>query len=634
MSVTTQEQEYKRLRSYLNPFIKGKNVDAILNALAEGCSSYLINNVAAVNDSLYVVTAQGEYLDQRLADYSIIRPPAIGLPDDLFRQIGIEVRNRKQVRDLINALLDVIFGDEFVRASNPARNFQPYNLTNGDTLIINFDESHTATITFTTNEFESIAAATAQEVSDAITKTLRNLGLSGTAIAKDDGNGPYVEILSDTIGPASSVTILGGSAQNQLKFDASIPAGGNGSTQWTVSIKNGGIVRFTWTGGANPQLGKVATDNYVNIFGGGFASSTNEGSYTITNSVGGAVGLSYFEVSNPFGTPGIVVQGSANSVLFYNPVRKTVASRTSYAAVYQTTGRVLQIFIPASTKIIRRSRIGSAHLHDPPRGVYTFNANAISGDQFAITSTNTLTAGADFPVGGTIQATILNMVAAIDLIPGIVAVPGIDTYGNNILSIFNDSLSVTLVIGYTGAANIVASGPLGDMTSLQPSQEGPYIYDLGQPFVVSDIGSTLTQDLDGSMSRVFTVKDSSKFTDGQGYLIFGYGTAEQEGPVPYIARPSNSTLLISPAYTIKTPHALGTDVALVAQKSPVVVSRDGTDYPFYITDSVSGRLYAQSLIQSVAATGISIVFVILYPGDKGLGKAGTQYSEISAIWGA
>ena len=32
------------------------------------------------------------------------------LADNLFQQIGIQVKNRKQVRDLINNLLEIIFG--------------------------------------------------------------------------------------------------------------------------------------------------------------------------------------------------------------------------------------------------------------------------------------------------------------------------------------------------------------------------------------------------------------------------------------------------------------------------------------------------------------------------------------------
>jgi len=538
MAITTPEEQYKRLRSYLNPAIKGKSVDAVLDALAVGNAAHLINNVRAVNDQLYIATASGRYLDERLADANISRPPAVGLSDEVFRQIGIEVKNRKQIRDLINNLLSAIFGDEFVRASSSARAFAPYNLQDGDTFLINFDEKTDAIITFNTGEFQNIAAASAQEVADAITKELRSAGLTGTAVAKDDGNGPYTQIFSDTIGPASSVTIKGGRAQNELLFDSTVAAGGNMSTQWTLSLQPGGNIRFTWTGGANPQLGKVTPNDYVNVFGGGFSASANEGSYTIIASRGGAVGVQYFEVFNPLGTTGIVVQGINDAVLFFRAVKKTLSSLLSYAAAYQTQSKVLQVFLPAATKVVRRDRRGSSHLHDP-----------------------------------------------------------------------------------------------SDPVSLLPNQEGPYAYDLTQPFTVSHIGTLLTQDLDGSVSRVVSVANASAFPDEQGNLILGYGTSHQEGPVPYIARPSSTTLLISPAYNVKKFHPNGTDVALVSQKTASDISSDGYDYPFYITDVVAGRIYAQDLIKSVAATGITIIFTVLYPSDIGLGKWGTQYSENPQIWG-
>lgn len=642
MPVTTQEQEYKRLRSYLNPYIRGKNVDAVLNALAAGSSSYLINNASAVNDQLYIVTASGVYLDQRLADYGIIRPSNVGLSDDIFSQIGIQVKNRKQIRDLINNILNIMFGDELTRASNNSTAFEPYNLADGDTLTINFDEAQTVTITFHTSQFQNIAAATAIEVADAITETLRSQGFGGTATTNNDGNGTYVELLSDTIGPASSVTVLGGRAQNQLRFAQLIAAGGDATTQWDVSLRPGGIVRFTWSGGSNPFIGEVSVGNYVNIYGGGFLNSGYEGNYTITNAVGGSVNSAYFEVENPLGpAPGLgfnpVTQGGSllhPTILFFNPVRKILSAMHSYAAVYQAQGRVLQIFLPAATRVIRRTRLGSAHLHYAPTEIFSFSSNPNLNDQFSITTVNTLVAGVDFPISADYLVTMTNMEAAVNAIPGLVAVVGVDEVTKkNILTVFQDSPSLTLTGTYTGTASITASGLIGDPISVQPNQPGPYMYDLTQPFTVSATGTTLTQDLDGTDPRVFTVKDSSKFPDGQGYLIFDYGYENQEGPVPYIGRPSNNTLLISPAYTMKNTHTVGADVALVAVKGSVTISKDGLDWPFYVTDVVSGRIYAQSLIESVAATGINIVFTILYPNDIGLGKWGTKYTENPIIWG-
>ena len=635
---TTQAEQYKRLRSYLNPFIKGPNTDAVLNALASSNAAYLINSAAAVNDQLYIITASGQYLDERLAQYGIARPAAVGLSDEVFRQIGIQVKNRKQVRDLINHLLDAIFGDQFVRANIASSMFEPYHLTDGDTLIFNLDDSQTATVIFKASEFNNIAAATAQEVADAISSSLSTQGLSGSAIAQNDGNGNYVRIFSTTIGPASSVTVEGGSAQNQLVFPTVVPAGGNMSTQWTLSIRPGGLIRYTWSGGADPNLGKVTDGNYVNIFGGGFTASSNEGSYTIVNVKGGAVNIAYFEVENPLGTSGIVTQGTDNAILFYNPSRQTILSQYSYAAIFQTSSRILQVFLPATTKVIRRSRIGSAHIHDPSNVQYVFNAQPNTGDTFVITSTTTLTAGSSFVIGATVEDTVANMVTALASVSGISAIAGLSIEtdgdpGNPLLTVWQDDPTLTLVGTYTGSASIDPSGVLGDPISEQPNQPGPYAFDTTQPFTVSSIGTLLAQELDGTKPRVFQVKDATQFPDAQGYLIFGYGTATQEGPVPYISRPSDNTLLISPTYTLQNVFQPGTDISLVSSKSPPQISADGLDYPFYITDVVSGRTYAQDLINSVAATGITIVFTILYPNDIGLGKWGTIYTENPIVWG-
>ena len=641
---TTQAEQYTRLRSYLNPYLKGPNVTAVLEALAGAMATYLVNNAAGVNDQLYIATASGTYLDERLAQYGITRPPAVGLSDEIFSQIGIEVKNRKQVRDLINNLLDIMFGDEFTRASDSASAFAPYSLAEGDSLLINFDENHTSNIIFHSIEFNNIAAATAQEVADAITTSIRNSGQTGTAIAKNDGNGDYVEILSDTIGASSSVTILGGSAQNQLLFPAVAPAGGNTSTVWALTLQPGGVIRFTWTAGANPNTGKIIVGDYVNVFGGGFTASTNEGTYPIVNAVGGAAGIAYFEVENPLGSSGVVTQGTDTAVIFYSPVKKMLNSRISYAAVYQTQSNSLQIFIPAATQVIRRSRLGSAHLHYPPAGTFTLNVNPSPGDVFSITSTLSLTAGTGFTIGATPTITAQNLANAIMIsLPGLVAnVQSVDSIEGTLLlgppqpamvEIQSDNASYILTIAYTGSQNIVASGPQGDNLSLSPNQSGPYMFDLTQTFTVSSVNTTLAQSLDGTDPRVIQVASSAGFPNQIGSFILGYGTQNQEGPIPYIAAPSKDTLLISPAYTVKNTFQPGTSVFLVAQNNPPIVSQDGQDFPFYITDVVSGRIYAQNLITSVAATGINIVFTILYPNDIGLGKWGTIYTENPIIWG-
>ena len=177
------KKEKERIRKYLNPSIQGPNTDAILEALATG-ACHLIENVEAVNDSLYIATAQGRFLDARLADRNITRPDNVGLSDDTFREIGIEVSNRKQVRDLLSEILRIMYGEEFTRATMNSTELETYALQDGDTLIIQFDDQDPVEVTFSTNQFQSIAAATAQEVADAITRESRRLGRTGSAIAR------------------------------------------------------------------------------------------------------------------------------------------------------------------------------------------------------------------------------------------------------------------------------------------------------------------------------------------------------------------------------------------------------------------------------------------------------------------
>lgn len=538
MPITNKENEIKRLRSYLNPLLKGPTWDAVLDALASGSSSYLVNSIAQVNDQLYLATASGKFLDQLTAEFELTRPPSVGIGDDVYRQIAIEIKNRKAVRDLIDQLLLAMFGDQLVKASSPARLLEPYNLQDQDTLILAFDDQPSLTVVFTSAEFSSIAAATAQEVADAITKSLRRINHTGTAVSANDGNGNYVKIFSDTIGPASSVQVLGGRAQNSLRFDSPVGAGGNLSTQWTLSQQAGGFIRFTWTGGANPGLGKLSDGDYANIYGGGFASSSNEGSYTITDSAGGAQGVSYFEVYNPLGTPAIITQGTDDAIKFYSPIKRKVTSQKSYAAQFQVSPRTVQIFLPAVTKVVRRNRQGSAHLHDitTPEGV-------------------------------------------------------------------------------------------------APNQPGPYIYNIAQPFTISATETTLAQNLDGTDPKLISVADSSAFPDEQGYLILGYGSQNQEGPIPYISRPSNNTLLISPAYSLKNSFTSGTDVALVATRAPVVLDPSGNDFEFFLTGNAAGRRYAEDLINQISATGLTVIFTVIFPSDQGLGKWGTEFSEITTVYG-
>lgn len=528
------DKEYKRLRAYLNSSIRGENTDAILEALATG-TCYLKDNVEAINDQLYIVTAVGRYLDSLLADSNITRPDNVGLSDETFREIGIEVTTRKQVRDLLLNLLRVIYGEEYTRATMISDEVETYALEDGDTLIVEFDDSDSVEVVFQASDFSNINAATAQEVADAITKQLNSLGVNGAAVDIELSGGFAVQLISEIDGPASSIRVLGGKAQNKLKFPSIRPTSGQPLTEVTLEVQAGGVVRATWTNGPTPSFGKTRVGDYVNIYGSAF-DVANRGTFNVTAVNGGDVGDAYVEFENVNGIDQVTNLGDTEAMLFFSPVRNTVLSNTNYATLFHVEDNLLEIFIPATTRVVRRDRAGAAHLHD--------------------------------------------------------------------------------------------SGPSGE------GNEGPYIYDESEPYVIGEQECNTTQQINSASSNIISVDDSSEFPDDTGNLIFGFGTSLEEGPVPYIARPSSSTLIIDPSYQFQNVHPSGTNISLVAQNSAVDPASDGTDFPFYITDTVSGRVYAEDLIDLVSATGINVAITILYPNDIGLGKAGDeQNSEKFYVWG-
>jgi len=353
----------KQLRKYLNPAIKGPKTNAILETLAYPISN-LVHNAQAVNNQLYLVTAEDRYLDQLMSARGLRRPESLGLSDDIFRQIGIEVGARKQVRSLINTLLGIVFGDEYTRANIDSNFAEPYALEDGDTLFISYDDQEPITIVFKAEQFQNIGNATAQEVADAITKETRRLGVTGAAFIIEEELGNRVRVNSQTAGPSSSVAILGGKAQNVLQFDTVIPISGAVTTEWSLTNENSGNTRLTWIGGPNPNIGQISVGDYVNIYGSAF-NVNNRGTFTIAAVNSGMVTDAYFEILNPIAVEQLsFAQGAVDAMLFFRKSRKTLNNKRAFAAVYQTEAKRLELFLPATTKVVRRSNIGAAYLQE------------------------------------------------------------------------------------------------------------------------------------------------------------------------------------------------------------------------------------------------------------------------------
>jgi hypothetical protein len=222
-----------------------------------------------------------------------------------------------------------------------------------------------------------------------------------------------------------------------------------------------------------------------------------------------------------------------------------------------------------------------------------------------------------------------------------VAIDGSDsaaTVANKVLAVISAAIPT---LTYTVSDNVITltaviASTIPDAGPSLPTTLGPYVFDTQQGFVVGGASTVLTEDVNGETNRVITVASSSGFPDSSGYIIINYGCSDQEGPIPYIATPSPGSILISPAYFIQQDHQIGSSVLLVTQKSPIVLPSDGSFYEPFLTDTASGRIYAQNLINTITAAGITVIYTVLYPNNIGLAgweSVTPSANEVTYVYG-
>lgn len=520
----------QRMRAYLTPAIAGKFTDALIASLSKGDGDNL-DLIMSVKDQLFIATATGSYLDKIAAGIGVTRPPGVGIDDNTFRNLVVSQTNNKLVTNIFLEILELFYGADAIEANTITDLAEPYNLQDGMTLVITQDSNpNPLVVVFNAADFTNINQATAIEVSNAISKQAFNNGFTISATPNFDSVADltYVQLFSSTRGPKSAITVIGGEAQNYLRFPQQRPTTQLPGTQFTPTIQ-GSNVRFTWTAGPDPSLQFVSVDDYVNIYGAGFIGN-NKGSYPIVAVVSGPVGQAYFEIQNgAFAVQAPVTLANANDVTFFKPIRNVIQQQPRYASIYEVNPYEIIAFLPATSKIVKRELIGSAHLH----------------------------------------------------------------------------------------------GMTPDPTEPYP---GPYIYDPTHGFSIESTFSTIQTELDaGQVYTVINVTDSHKFPDEEAFVVFDYGTSNQEGPVRYFGRPSSGSLQLDPSYKFQKTHAPGADVTLIFQRKPYQPTINGTDFPFFITGTINGRIQAENLIQELSASGIFLRIIIVYPEGPGMNNVEELY---------
>lgn len=567
--------KYQSLRQFISSFISGPNSDAFLRSLADQLKKQE-NLSIAINDQLTISTAEGVYLDKRLAEKGITRPSELGMEDLAFRQMGIQINQAKQITQAIHTVLATFYGDEAVRAFVTSGQPAPYDLAAGDDLSFVMEKGETRTLTLIGDEFESIQNATAEELADVLTRFIRSDGTEGYAqvfIDVDTGL-KYVRVFGGALGPYGLVQITGGRLQNKLEFPQLRPTELlSNTTVWEITRNLGSRHRFRWVSGPQPLLDQVLIEDLVMIYGTQFESAGFVGTMEVKNvrppKTAPAADAGYFEVdiegtsilsssvpdilpppntiSNTYSIT--VTQNSYDDLKFFLAKKATPYSRARYALAWEPSDSLLRIYMPATTKVVKRELVGSAHLHllygpgelNGARGHATDPAQ-----QIVVTSDY----GLEYPQRG------------LDTL----GTGGTITYGSTTVDIEYiwredgyTRIFTKTPHGLTGSpdaqgrilSTTIINVTVGQLLVDDPANTflGPYVVDPTAPYTITDRFVTLRERI------IAGEKKSTILVDGvlpneQGQVLFSLNQDTQESPVKYLAAQSSTSATPVPIATI------------------------------------------------------------------------------------
>jgi hypothetical protein len=170
-------------------------------------------------------------------------------------------------------------------------------------------------------------------------------------------------------------------------------------------------------------------------------------------------------------------------------------------------------------------------------------------------------------------------------------------------------------------------------------QLGPYTWDSKGDPAIGNVSTTTTVSIRAKQHYAsLGVGSSVGFPDAPGWLVLGFGTSAQTYPVYYTGLIDNATLALDYTTVFPVDIPSGSSVILLVQKGPWTPPAPQQTGSFYLTDTASARVAAESSIAASVAAGLNLVETIVYPGDRGLGGGGfpthgsTKLSDRVEIW--
>jgi hypothetical protein len=345
-----------RIHDELPRYFKTKqnpNWKALIETLGES-DQRLADLTEEVRKQFFIKTASRPYIDRLGANYKVSRPKYVGMQDNDFRRyIPVLAYQPKQVKLVMDLLLDIFFFKETTTAFTQSIAFDPFVLKDGWELEYKVDQVNQERIVFKSENFTNISVATADEVVGAINRQ----ALHSFAIVFDDRiqKKKFIRVFSNTVGAKGSIQMIGGRANIGLKFKGyNENAGSSIGTTWAIT-KIGDTMKFQHIGGSTPNLNKVQIGDIAII-----DIPNNIGSFAITS-----IDLSSnsFSFVNLFGTAGTHTNTSNTTVSFITPLKLVIHNNDSRSVVWEVSPGQIIVEMPASPPVVKRSLTGSGHLN-------------------------------------------------------------------------------------------------------------------------------------------------------------------------------------------------------------------------------------------------------------------------------
>lgn len=131
----------------------------------------------------------------------------------------------------------------------------------------------------------------------------------------------------------------------------------------------------------------------------------------------------------------------------------------------------------------------------------------------------------------------------------------------------------------------------------------------------------------GTSYSVITVASTAAFPDGNGYVVLGLGTALESKPMKYLEKIS-ATELLTAGFTSDLDWPVGTTVTQISLE----VTND-IENAAWITGALAAQLAAERDVRESVANDIDLNWLVIYPGDRGLGGEGAANSDAPTVWG-